>query len=69
MLLVLLVLLKQNITGITPALFILNGKNDEFALYVPVLLFEYCIGILLSASCTYTTPTIIAIYNSTEYYK
>ena len=53
------VITDANITGITPALFILIGKNDCCAPYALVVLFEYWIGNLLSALSINITPTII----------
>ena len=54
---------EANITGITPAEFNLSGKYVCLPPYADTVLLEYCIGILLWASCTYITPTIIAIYS------
>ena len=46
------------ITGITPAIASLSGICVLCAptIFLPTTLFEYCTGILLSASCTKTTP-------------
>ena len=53
--------IDANITGITPAELILIGKKLCFAPYALDVLFEYWIGILLSAKVIQMIPTIIII--------
>ena len=61
--------LDANITGTTPAVFILIGIYDLLPPIAIVDLFAYCIGTLLSASCMYITPITTAKYTITKAIK